>query len=80
MPMENGALYVCDQGWDLKDGSVVCSALGYSTVSGVPHGVHYGEGTGGILLSNVTCNGSEPSLLSCAHNGFYIHHCNHSQD
>ena len=40
----------------------------------------FGAGTGAIYLDNVQCNGSEPTLLSCAANPIGTHNCAHSED
>ncbi len=42
----------------------------------------FGEGTGGIFLDEVDCNGTEQNLLDCPHNGLGVHsiYCYHSID
>ena len=40
----------------------------------------FGEGTGRILLDDVTCNGSESQLIDCAHRPLGQHNCQHSDD
>ncbi|XP_025100074.1 deleted in malignant brain tumors 1 protein-like [Pomacea canaliculata] len=42
--------------------------------------VIYGVGQGRILLDDVNCRGTETSLDQCAHRGFYVHNCAHSED
>ena len=39
---------------------------------------YFGEGTGPILLDNVQCVNSEPTLLQCTH--VTQHNCDHSED
>ena len=40
----------------------------------------FGRGTGAIVLDNVQCTGSEPTLLSCTTNPIGNHNCAHSED
>ena len=71
---------VCDDSWDLTDARVVCSSLGYGDAVKVTSTATFGQGSGNIILDNVYCNGSEPSVLKCPHNGFGRHNCGHSED
>ena len=41
---------------------------------------HFGEGKGGIFLSNVECFGTESTLLNCTHDGIAVHNCDHKHD
>ena len=41
---------------------------------------HFGQGSGGIFLSNVLCTGTESSLLDCPHAGIGVHTCRHHDD
>ena len=41
---------------------------------------YFGEGTGSIWLDDVSCFGTETSLLSCFHNAIRDHNCDHSED
>jgi len=40
----------------------------------------YGAGSGNILLDNVRCTGRESDIGSCAHRGWGVHSCSHSED
>ncbi|KAK4820980.1 hypothetical protein QYF61_009446 [Mycteria americana] len=57
---------ICDDGWDMKDATVVCRQLGCG-------------GTGDIL-DNEACRGDEPSLEQCCHRGLGTHDCYHKED
>ena len=71
---------VCDDGWDNTDASVVCKQLGFRYGSAYGS-AYFGEGSGSILLDNVTCTGSESTLASCGHLGVGItRSCTHSED
>ena len=72
---------VCDDGWDDTDAGVVCRQLGFGS-SGTSTGLaSFGQGSGPILLSSITCSGNEPSITNCAHLGLNItSSCSHSED
>ncbi|XP_041470189.1 deleted in malignant brain tumors 1 protein-like isoform X2 [Lytechinus variegatus] len=70
---------VCDDLWDDTDATVVCQSLGFG--SGTAHSyAYFGEGSGDILLDDVSCTGSEASLLECSNPGIGVHNCGHSED
>ena len=71
---------VCDDHWNINDARVVCKQLGFYDVRHVYGNAHYGQGTGPILLDDVRCLGTEPSLFSCNHRGIGNHNCDHSKD
>ena len=41
---------------------------------------YYGQGSGGIFLDQVNCDGTESSLISCSSSGVGVHSCDHSRD
>ena len=71
---------VCDDNWNINNARVVCRQLGFRYALNVYRNAHYGQGTGPILLDNVSCEGSESSLFSCNHIGVGNHNCRHSED
>ena len=71
---------VCDDGWDNADATVVCRQLGFYS-SGHPYGsAHYGQGTGPIWLSRLSCIGNESSLFDCGQLSVGNKICTHSND
>ena len=72
---------VCDGGWDDTDAGVVCRQLGFESYGSPYGGASFGQGSGPILLDNVTCTGRELTLARCRHLGIGItRSCTHSQD
>ncbi|XP_023932810.1 deleted in malignant brain tumors 1 protein [Lingula anatina] len=72
---------VCDDGWDVNDAQVVCRMLGYDPANAVAFSnAEHGQGSGGIHMDNVNCDGSEASIEDCGHNGWRSHNCGHHED
>ncbi|XP_075373882.1 scavenger receptor cysteine-rich domain-containing group B protein [Mycteria americana] len=71
---------VCDDDWGLSDASVVCKQVGCGQALDYKSNAYFGYGTGRILLDNVNCDGSEPSLSACYSLGWGIHNCGHHED
>ena len=71
---------VCDDFWDLKDATVVCRQLGYSSAVSDKDGAYYGQGSGKIWMDEVSCRGNEISLDLCLFLGWENHNCLHSED
>ncbi|XP_072051705.1 scavenger receptor cysteine-rich domain-containing protein DMBT1-like [Amphiura filiformis] len=71
---------VCDDLWDISDAEVVCHQLGFNSAKQATTQAYFGSGAGHIHLDDVTCTGSETSLLECAHSGLGNHNCGHPED
>ena len=71
---------VCDDTWDMDDARVICRQLGFGPPTLAPGSAYFGQGSGSILLDDVQCDGSEPSLTFCTHSGVGVHNCAHSED
>eukprot|EP00731_Ephydatia_muelleri_P031717 Em0023g224a len=76
---------ICDDRWTPYDAMVACYKLGIPSNLSYAQPLQrapYGQGTNGslVLLSNVTCTGSEQSLLQCPHNPIAATSCDHSHD
>ncbi|KAM4598339.1 scavenger receptor cysteine-rich domain-containing protein DMBT1-like [Polymixia lowei] len=69
---------VCGVDWGLREADVVCRQMGCGMALEVKHSAFFGEGSGGILMSNVKCSGSEDYLSQCTHNPLGMQRCGHS--
>ncbi|XP_008996096.2 galectin-3-binding protein [Callithrix jacchus] len=71
---------VCDSLWDLTDASVVCRALGFENATQALGRAAFGQGSGPIMLDEVQCTGTEPSLADCTSLGWLHSNCRHERD
>ncbi|KAG5837893.1 hypothetical protein ANANG_G00217940 [Anguilla anguilla] len=71
---------VCDDGWDLDDGHVVCRELGCGRALSALGGAAFGPGRGPILLHDLHCYGNESTLQGCQPEIGMASHCHHDQD
>ena len=71
---------VCDDGWDSADATVVCRQLGFYSSVRAYGSAHYGQGTGPIWLSKLSCIGNEPNLTDCTQTIVGTKNCTHSDD
>ena len=71
---------VCDDGWDTADATVVCRQLGFYSSVRAYGSARYGQGTGPILLSRLSCIGNEPNLTDCNQSSVGTKNCTHSDD
>eukprot|EP00057_Strongylocentrotus_purpuratus_P011985 XP_011666459.1 PREDICTED: deleted in malignant brain tumors 1 protein-like [Strongylocentrotus purpuratus] len=72
---------VCDLNWDLRGARVVCRVLGFDGALDAPKSASFGKGSGRILLTYVSCEGTEDNLADCAHPGVGDYSfCSHGRD
>ena len=71
---------MCDHGWDNADAGVVCKQLGFGSSGTAYKSARYGQGTGPIWLSNVSCIGIESNLADCGYFHITNKKCTHSND
>ena len=71
---------VCDDGWDTFDAIVVCRQLGFYSTVRAYRSATYGQGTGSIWLSRLSCFGNESSLFECGQLSIATKNCTHSDD
>nr|XP_038035101.1 deleted in malignant brain tumors 1 protein isoform X5 [Anas platyrhynchos] len=70
---------VCDHGWDKKDAEVVCRQLGCGTALSASGEIHLGAGSLHTWLDNVSCEGTEQSLMKCRASPLGKSSCSHGK-
>ncbi|KAI7792164.1 putative deleted in malignant brain tumors 1 protein, partial [Triplophysa rosa] len=71
---------VCDDDWDLSDAAVVCKELGCGPYIEPRGGAYFGQGTGPVWMTGVSCVGSESTLMKCDSTGWRSNQCGHRYD
>ncbi|XP_041470836.1 scavenger receptor cysteine-rich domain-containing group B protein-like [Lytechinus variegatus] len=71
---------LCGRGWDLKEADVACRLLGFPGASDVLHNAAFGKGTGKVLLEDISCLGSEDTLMNCTFISIEAVDCPHNLD
>ncbi|XP_053404637.1 neurotrypsin-like [Mercenaria mercenaria] len=73
---------VCDDNFDGNDARVICKMLGFSD-SGVSRAYsesHFGQGYGGVIVTNLRCDGTENDLKQCRSSWGTNNNCDHRED
>ena len=65
--------------FDAEAIDVLCQSLGFTTGEQVLK-ANVPEGAGQIWLDNLDCVGTESSITECAHLGYGVNSCSHSED
>lgn len=71
---------ICDDDFTLANAHVLCRHLGFVAATGWTHSAKYGKGTGPIWLDNLSCTGSEKSIVECQSRGWGNSDCSHEED
>ncbi|KAL4239801.1 scavenger receptor [Mactra antiquata] len=73
---------VCDDSFDDKAASVVCSMLGFNPRQArAIDGVAFGEGLGDIVIDDIRCTGLESDIADCKSRIWgSVNNCHHTED
>ncbi|XP_075758749.1 scavenger receptor cysteine-rich type 1 protein M130-like isoform X1 [Pelodiscus sinensis] len=71
---------VCDEHFDLKAASVICTELQCGTVLSVRGGAHFGEGRGPVWTEAFQCEGTESHHAYCPRVSHGSQTCSHRND
>ncbi|KAL8206403.1 UNVERIFIED_CONTAM: Lysyl oxidase 3B [Gekko kuhli] len=71
---------ICDDDFTLANAHVLCRHLGFVAATGWTHSAKYGKGSGRIWLDNLSCSGSEKSVVDCRSRGWGNSDCSHEED
>ncbi|XP_022099140.1 scavenger receptor cysteine-rich domain-containing group B protein-like [Acanthaster planci] len=71
---------VCDEDWDFKGAAIVCSQLGFLEALEAKRGSFFGESELPIVMSRVSCKGTEKRLADCPFVCTSPRQCNNSRE
>lgn len=71
---------MCDDNWIIRNGHVVCRQLGFREARSVSCcGKYGGSKSKKLWLDDVTCKGTEKTLMDCRHAPFGVHNCDNEE-
>ena len=56
---------ICDEGWDMKEATIVCHQLGFLEALEAKTGSAFGETDAPVVMDRVSCKGTERRLNDC---------------
>ncbi|KAL4227453.1 CD5 molecule-like [Mactra antiquata] len=62
---------ICDYDWSTYDAQVTCRQLGYPAGQAYKKS-YFGGGSGDVVLTGMTCDNSEKSILTCPNRGWNV--------
>ena len=71
---------VCDDHWDIREATVVCTQLGFLDAKSAETSAEFGRGSGQIHFDDIHCTGSEATLNNCPSRPIGQHDCSHYED
>ena len=71
---------VCDDHWDIREATVVCTQLGFLDAKSAETSAEFGRGSEQIHLDDIHCTGSEDTLNNCPSRPIGQHDCGHHED
>ena len=71
---------ICDDGWVLNDAEVVCREPGFGQAIADRSEGYYGQGSGQVWLFDLSCTGTESSIVIFLHNEWEVDDSNRSSD
>lgn len=69
---------ICDDGWDMSAGDVVCRMLGYERALGTYIGLN-SSASNPYILDDIACDGTETDIMDCDHGPLLEHDCTQNE-